>query len=97
MNVVSMAYPTGDMATSAVLVEKILPASVNVGQPFDYEIRVTNLSSLQLGDVRVSDSMAGTMNVLSMNPDAASMSDGVATWVFASMEPGEQQSIMNDT
>ncbi len=93
-NVVSMAYPTGDMATSAVLVEKILPASVNVGQPFDYEIRVTNLSSLQLGDVRVSDSMAGTMNVLSMNPDAASMSDGVATWVFASMEPGEQQSIM---
>src|SRR5690606_2214996 len=93
-NVVSMAYPTGDISTSAVLVEKILPASVNVGEPFDYEIRVTNLSSLQLDNVQVSDSMAGTMNVLSMDPDADSMSDGLATWVLNSMDAGEVRSIM---
>lgn len=93
-NVVSMAYPTGDIATSAVLVEKILPVSVNVGEPFDYEIRVTNLSSLQLDNVRVSDSMVGEMNVISMDPNAASMDDGVATWVFNSMDAGERRSIM---
>jgi uncharacterized repeat protein (TIGR01451 family) len=93
-NVVSMAYPTGDISTSAVLVEKILPTSVSVGEAFDYEIRVTNLSSLQLDNVRVSDSMAGEMTILSMDPDAASMTDGVATWVLNSMDAGEQRSIM---
>lgn len=93
-NVVSMAYPTGEISTSAVLVEKILPASVSVGEPFDYEIRVTNLSSLQLDNVRVSDSMASEMTVVSMDPDANSMTDGVATWVLNSMDSGEVRSIM---
>lgn len=40
----SLAYPTGDRATSALLVEVTAPKEVQVGRNFNYTIRVTNLT-----------------------------------------------------
>ena len=53
----SLAFPTGDRATSALLVEKVAPAQVRVGQPYQYEIRVTNLTDAPLAGVTIVESL----------------------------------------
>jgi uncharacterized repeat protein (TIGR01451 family) len=53
MSTTSLAFPTGDRSTSALLVEKSLPREVKVGQDFDYQIRVTNITDHPLTDVVV--------------------------------------------
>src|SRR4051794_30677282 len=40
----TLAYPTGDRATATLLIEKIAPRQVPVGQQYSYTIRVTNLT-----------------------------------------------------
>lgn len=47
----SMAFPTGDEDTSAVLIEKALPREIMVGEQFEYQIRVTNLTDQPLTNV----------------------------------------------
>ena len=50
-----LAYPPGDMETSALMVEKLTPVEVVAGQPFEYEMLVTNLTSLPLENVVVTE------------------------------------------
>src|SRR4051812_49553416 len=47
----SLAVPTGNRATSAVLVEKLAPREARLNRPYDYRIRVTNLTDAPLADV----------------------------------------------
>jgi uncharacterized repeat protein (TIGR01451 family) len=49
----SMAFPTGDRASSVLLVEKSIPEQVLAGQDFAYDIRVTNLTDATLHGVQV--------------------------------------------
>jgi uncharacterized repeat protein (TIGR01451 family) len=51
----TLAYPTGDRRTSAILLEAQAPEEVRVGQPYTYVLRVTNLTDTPLHDVRVRD------------------------------------------
>lgn len=44
MTVTGLAFPTGDPATSAVLVHQVMPNEVRLGKPFSAEYHVTNLS-----------------------------------------------------
>lgn len=49
----TLAYPTGDRRTSVVLLEATGPGQVRVGQPYNYTVRVTNLTDTPLHDVTV--------------------------------------------
>ena len=49
----TLAFPTGDRATSIVLLEATGPEQVRLGQPYNYNLRVTNLTDAPLNDVRV--------------------------------------------
>src|SRR3712207_7887219 len=40
----TLAFPTGDRATSIVLLEATGPEQVRLGQPYNYNLRVTNLT-----------------------------------------------------
>lgn len=51
----TLAYPTGDRNTSIVLLEAAGPQQVRVGQPYSYQLRVTNLTDTPLHNVRVRD------------------------------------------
>ncbi|MBC7834353.1 MAG: hypothetical protein H7Y88_04530, partial [Phycisphaerales bacterium] len=51
----TLAFPTGDRSTSVLLVEKTLPRQVRVGQDFDYQIKVTNLTDHTLTGVLVKE------------------------------------------
>jgi len=89
----SLAYPTGDRSTSGVLIEKGIPQEVSVGQPFEYVIRVTNLTSLELHDVVVTDSIPGNFNLSDATPNWRSRDGGVATWVMSNLGPRESREI----
>ncbi len=90
---VSAAYPTGDPRTSAILVEKFFPLTVNAGAPFDYEIRVTNLTSLDLDNVQVWDNVPNNFRLESSDPNADSTSGNNLMWMLGSMGPREIKTI----
>src|SRR6478735_9327132 len=49
----ALAVPTGDRRTSTVLVEQLLPQEARLNRPYDYRIRVTNLTDAPLAGVTV--------------------------------------------
>jgi uncharacterized repeat protein (TIGR01451 family) len=51
----SLAFPTGDRRSSAILLEAQAPEEVRVGQPYTYTLRITNLTDTPLHNVRVRD------------------------------------------
>jgi len=57
----SLAFPTGDRATSLVWLQANGPEQVRLGQPYTYTLTVTNLTDTPLHNVRVEN--LGRMNV----------------------------------
>src|SRR5215218_1922347 len=51
----SFAFPTGDRATSVVMLEADTPQQVRVGQPYNYTLRLTNLTDTPVHGVSVYD------------------------------------------
>ena len=88
----SMAYPTGDRRTSAILVEKIVPYEVQLGSKFSYETRVTNLTSMPLENVVVTESQHGNFTLANARPVAASTKSG-SSWTFDVIPAQQSRSI----
>lgn len=84
-----MYFPTGERSTSSIMLEKIAPTEVIAGQPFDYIIKVTNLTSLSLDNVVVTDTLSPNFKVLSSAPPA----EGTYRWSLGTMRPGESKEI----
>lgn len=76
---ISMAFPTGDRSTSAVLLEKEIPAEVIKGQPFEYLLVVQNLTDRDLENVRLTDTVPAGLSVESREP-VANVAGDLATW-----------------
>jgi uncharacterized repeat protein (TIGR01451 family) len=89
---VSMAFPTGDPSTSAVLLEKIVPPSVVLGQNFTYEIRVKNLTGMTLENVVVSEQMSPNFKVANQSPQP-NMVGMVANYAFKNIPPRGSETI----
>src|SRR5213595_2989372 len=49
----TLAIPTGDRATSTLLVERLAPREARLNRAYDYRIRVTNLAQTPLTGVVV--------------------------------------------
>jgi len=90
---VSYAYPTGRKETSVVLVEKIAPARIQVGEEFTHHIKVTNLANCDLEDVIVSDRLMENYELKRSTPSAKSMADRDISWTIGRMEPAETRVI----
>lgn len=63
-----MAFPTGDRATSAVLVETAMPREVRANTPFSYDIVVTNLTNMPLQNVILTGAGFTNLNVTNTTP-----------------------------
>jgi uncharacterized repeat protein (TIGR01451 family) len=83
----SRAYPTGDRSTSALLVERGMPAEVQSGQRYEYAIRLTNLTDMVLVNVVLTDTAPGGFEIPEGAP-AAEMAAGLATWRVGELEGG---------
>lgn len=89
----SLAYPTGDPATSAIGIEKGVPSEVRLGQPFTYKICVTNLTSLPLQDVVVTEAPQANFRYESSDPAAQQGPGGSLVWALGELGPNEQRCI----
>ncbi len=84
-NMVSRVY--GDSAgCGAVRIDKQLPATVQLGQPFTSTITATNLTDMELSWVTVNDRLPANFEFKSADP-AATPKDGMLTWVIDSLGP----------
>ena len=85
-----MAYPTGDKATSNLLLEVSNPSQVVVGRAYDYMIKVTNLTkSMTLENVKVSQTVGEGFGVETSEPAADKSAKGMASWVIPRLDPGK--------
>jgi len=90
----ALAYPTGDRATSTLLVEVATPARMAVGRNYDYQIRVTNLTkNLTLENVGVFQTVGEGFAVESSEPKPAKSEAGLASWSIPKLGPGEAATI----
>ncbi|HEX8200601.1 MAG TPA: hypothetical protein VF590_08940 [Isosphaeraceae bacterium] len=91
-----LVFPSGDRATGTLLLEAFGPRQVPVGQPYDYRIRVTNISrSLVLEDVQVHQTPAKGFSVEKSQPkpDQDQGQDGRTTWTVDRLNPGQARTI----
>ncbi|MHC4956258.1 MAG: COG1361 family protein [Planctomycetota bacterium] len=87
MTWIKRAYPTGKRSTSALLVERGLPAEVQSGQRYEYEIRVTNLTDMVLTNVVLTDTAPNGFEVAE-GAAAAEIASGIATWTIGELKGG---------
>ena len=86
------AYPTGDKRTSAIMVERGTPAVVHANKPYEYMIRVTNLTDHKLEEVVVTDASEGNFKLVSTSPKASSSGKNLR-WTFDAIPAGATQTI----
>ena len=80
-----MAYPTGDKATSVVLLERFMPDETRVGQAFDYTVRLTNLTDMEIRDLVLTEQLPAGLDVTGVEPQPESRGDGTLTWKWANL------------
>lgn len=89
----SLAYPTGDRRTSAILLEKAVPAEVLTNKPYAYELTVQNISSVKLDNVEVTENLPAGLKLSEKVEGAAAfqVQDGVSHLLVGTLQPGERK------
>ncbi|MCA3006390.1 MAG: DUF11 domain-containing protein [Phycisphaerales bacterium] len=93
MNVNSMAFPTGDVATSGLWIHTVTPAEVRAGQDYEYQIHATNLTNAPLQNVMVANRTVQNLDITKSNPAAQRAADGSLFWNLGTLAAGETQII----
>lgn len=83
-----MAIPTGDKATSVILIERRVPTEVRARAVFEYDLRLTNLTKRELRDVTLSEHFPPNFKAQALDPRPVSDESGVSTWRFTRLAPG---------
>ena len=80
------AIPTGDRSTSVLLLEKMAPTEVRVGQSFDYDIKVTNLTPCPADDVVVTDRLPTGFRFVKAVPKETEARGNRLQWNLGTLE-----------
>lgn len=91
--VVSQAFPTGEMSSSALVVYTIMPKEVRLNQPYEYRLQVCNLTSAELQNVVVLHENQNNMEMVNSSPAASRGADGNPQWVLGNLGPNESEII----
>jgi hypothetical protein len=89
----TLAYPSGNPATSPLLIDFIVPREVKAGDSFEYELLVINLSSLRLENVVLTESIPDDMVVTGTTPAVDESGPGFGLWRLGSLEANEERAI----
>jgi len=90
----SMAYPTGVVDSSSVLVEKVVPQEILVGAPYTIEYDIKNITDVALKDVVLTDAIGENFNITRTNPVADEVDGNTATWMIGDLGPRESRRIV---
>ncbi|MCA9395124.1 MAG: hypothetical protein KC900_13060 [Candidatus Omnitrophica bacterium] len=83
----ALPYPTGNKATSTVVLEKHFPQKAVVGQKFTYMIKVINLTAVPLEEVVVSEQIPENFTISMSEPAVESRLGGKTTWKVGTLAP----------
>ncbi len=86
-------FPSGYRDSSLLMIERMAPAEVGVGEEFEYWIKATNYSDLALHNTVITDVCGPTLQVISSDPAVASNQGGVLTWNLGTLDPGASKTI----
>jgi len=88
-------YPTGDRATSMLLLERNAPAQARLGKPYNYQLVVTNLTNTPLQGVVVSEMLPGLSAVNEQNGNAAKPASPIAqrSHTIGELKPKESRTL----
>ena len=89
-NCSTVIYPSADCGV--LKLEKIMPSQVQMGAPFEYTLRVTNLTNCALLDVEVVDHLQDGLVVSSSSPTGVKR-DGKVVWNMNSLGAKQSQTI----
>jgi len=87
VNVTRQAYPTGDTATSVVLLERANPREVRAGEGFEYQIRLTNLTNRDVKNVMLAERLPADFAVARISPQPDKLTGDRATWNLGTLGP----------
>lgn len=80
-------YPVSSEAGKAVSLEKIAPKMIKADSPFDYNLKVTNMSDSTITNVVVADKVATEMVFVESSIGMERVSDNLVRWAIGSLEP----------
>lgn len=83
------AYPTDDRNTSMLLLERFTPAEVRAGTEFEYQIRLTNLTSGTVENITLVETFAATYRARQAGPRPERQDGNSATWRIPRLGPSE--------
>ncbi|RMH25487.1 MAG: DUF11 domain-containing protein [Planctomycetota bacterium] len=87
-----MAFPTGEIGTSAILLHQVMPKTVRRGEEFNYSYHVTNLTNNDLQNVVVMLESQSNLSVSKSNPVGSDSSGGMS-WALGTLGAGETKVI----
>jgi uncharacterized repeat protein (TIGR01451 family) len=85
MNVTELAYPTGDKATSIILLRQSAPIEVRANSDFDYLIEVINLTGADLNNVVVNAEGFKNVSFVSSEPPFTRMGQDDGAWLIGDL------------
>jgi uncharacterized repeat protein (TIGR01451 family) len=89
----SLALPTGDPATSTLLLSQTMPSQLRANTPYAYDIHVKNLTRNTLSGVVVNEMASANHNIQSSSPSATKGEGGGSQWAIGELGPGAEQVI----
>jgi uncharacterized repeat protein (TIGR01451 family) len=87
------AIPSGERATSTLLLTKSVPATVLRDTEFEYRLVVENLGQDPLANVVIEERLPESLTLLSSEPAMLSNADNVAIWNLGALASGASQTI----
>ena len=93
-SVSELAFPTGDRASSAILLRQTTPREMRVGREYDYTIEVVNLTSGDLQNVVVNLENSKNVQILGSTPESVRSPDGDLAWMLGDLPGGATETIV---
>ena len=87
------AMPTGDRASSEILVETSAPAEVPVGQEFTYDIKVTNLGPCPLDQVVLYDRIPAILDMKGAVPQETGVTGDTVRWALGHLDGNQSKGV----
>ncbi len=88
---VSKIYPAPEFAL--IQMDKVMPKEVRLKKPFDYSIRVTNLTSTTLTNVVITEELSGNFKYISSEPTAKENATNLL-WNIDSLGPRASEQVL---
>jgi len=87
------SYPVCDTKGNAIRLEKMTPVEVVANEPFDYRIKVTNLTDSELQNVIVTDHVPANLMFKSSVPEMKKTEAGDVHWMLGTLKPKASEMI----